>query len=209
MMEQVNENINLEVGGLLIGRVVGDTLLIEDAVSGEIETSTVHVAIPPETIARVADDILNGRLTGNVIGWYHSHVFGGVFMSETDIETQRHLQQFSPFMTAIVIDSKTGNFGLFRLDRDRSVIHQLPQTRIAIGEPEKEADIPQRTSRQPTRRLLVSSLILGSLLLHVFQLSIVGLPLLPIGLIAGIKPGLPSREADSRMFDYSGGERTG
>jgi hypothetical protein len=37
-------------------------------------------------------------------------------MSETDVETQLKLQQFSPLVTAMVIDAQTGNSGLFRVD---------------------------------------------------------------------------------------------
>jgi len=37
-------------------------------------------------------------------------------MSETDVETQLKLQQFSPMVTAMVIDTQTGKSGFFRAD---------------------------------------------------------------------------------------------
>ena len=121
---QVNEKVVIEarehpdeqVVGVLLGGQSGDTIVIEDAVTGPAESDAEKATLTGDSIAKIADDIINKRIRGSIVGWYHSHVRGGVFMSETDVETQLKLQQFSPLVTAMVIDAQTGNSGLFRVD---------------------------------------------------------------------------------------------
>jgi proteasome lid subunit RPN8/RPN11 len=121
---QVNEKVVMEarehpdeqIVGVLLGGQSGDTILVEDAVTGPAESDASKATLTGDSIAKIADDIINKRIRGSIVGWYHSHVRGGVFMSETDVETQLKLQQFSPLVTAMVIDTQTGDSGLFRVD---------------------------------------------------------------------------------------------
>ncbi len=119
MDKVVNEARNRpdeQVVGVLVGGQSGDAIIVEDAVTGPAESDSTHATLPGDSIARIADDIINKRVRGNIVGWYHSHVRGGVFMSETDVETQLKLQQFSPLVAAMVIDTHTGKSGFFRAD---------------------------------------------------------------------------------------------
>jgi proteasome lid subunit RPN8/RPN11 len=144
---QVSRENENEVIGLLMGRLENDAMIIEDSTTGEFQAGPNHVTLPSSTIARIADDMLNGRIRGNIIGWYHSHTESGLVFSETDVQTQRKLQQFSSLITAMVIDAKTGHVGYFRVDpqtgrptripdANTTVLEQLPET-IA---PEKRAE---------------------------------------------------------------------
>ena len=90
------EDSSKEVIGLLIGNLVNDTLVIEDSITGEFSGEPHRVVLHPTTIAKIADDLVKGRLKGNIVGWYHSHTADGIFFSQTDVDTQRKLQQFLP-----------------------------------------------------------------------------------------------------------------
>jgi len=109
------ENSN-EVIGLLIGNLVNDTLVIEDSITGEFSGEPHRVVLHPTTVAKIADDLVKGRLKGNIVGWYHSHTEDGIFFSETDVETQQKLQQFSRLTVGMVVDARNGDVGFFRLD---------------------------------------------------------------------------------------------
>jgi hypothetical protein len=58
-------------------------------------------------------------------------------MSETDVETQLKLQQFSPLVTAMVIDTQTGQSGFFRADA---------KTKGSIPVPSQDFDTAVTTS---------------------------------------------------------------
>jgi proteasome lid subunit RPN8/RPN11 len=113
---EAREHPDEQIVGVLLGGQSGDTIVVEDAVTGPAESDDAKATLTGDSIAKIADDIVNKRIRGSIVGWYHSHVRGGVFMSETDVETQLKLQQFSPLVTAMVIDAQTGNSGLFRVD---------------------------------------------------------------------------------------------
>jgi len=113
---EAREHPDEQVVGVLLGGQSGGNIVVEDAVTGPFEADATRATLTGDSIARIADDIVNKRIRGSIVGWYHSHVRGGVFMSETDVETQLKLQQFSPLVTAMVIDSQTGQSGFFRAD---------------------------------------------------------------------------------------------
>ncbi|MEM3507054.1 MAG: hypothetical protein QW589_01120 [Candidatus Bathyarchaeia archaeon] len=117
--------------GLLIGNLKDDELWVTDVVHGEGNSSDSVTMLSPLRIARVADDILNGRLQGRIVGWYHSHIGSGVFMSDIDVETQLKLQQFSPYVIGLVIDSLRNEFGIFVYDAILGPV-QIPQSYIRI-----------------------------------------------------------------------------
>lgn len=118
---EAEKNLDEEIIGVLIGKVSGHTLIVEEAVTGEFEPEATRVTLPSRTIAKVSDRILKGELKGNIVGWYHSHPGYGVFMSETDIESQRKLQQFSSEVIALVIDPTSSEVGFFTLDLQGNV----------------------------------------------------------------------------------------
>jgi proteasome lid subunit RPN8/RPN11 len=113
---EAKEHPDEQIVGVLLGGQSGGNIVVEDAVTGPAEADATRATLTGDSIARIADDIINKRIRGSIVGWYHSHVRGGVFMSETDVETQLKLQQFSPLVTAMVIDTQTGQSGFFRAD---------------------------------------------------------------------------------------------
>ncbi len=130
--EQARGRPEEQVVGVLIGRLQNQVVVVEDAVSGDMQTDATHAVLTGETIAKIADDIINRKIKGNVIGWYHSHVKDGVFMSETDVETQLKLQQFSPYITAMVIDTQSGESGFYRADPKAKTAVRIPDRNIHV-----------------------------------------------------------------------------
>ncbi len=117
--------------GVLIGCLLDDGLWINDLVPGGNEDSETSCILPAKKLARIADDIIKGKLQGGVVGWYHSHPGHGIFMSETDLETQSKLLQFSPFVVALVVDPELNEFGIWALEPDIGII-QVPNEHIRI-----------------------------------------------------------------------------
>ena len=108
--------------GLLIGSFLDDGLWVNDIVVGENSDSETSCVLSPEKLARVADDIVRGKLDGRIVGWYHSHPGYGIFMSETDLSTHGKLLQFSPFVIALVVDPEINEFGVWALESEVGVI---------------------------------------------------------------------------------------
>jgi proteasome lid subunit RPN8/RPN11 len=111
--------------GLLIGSFLDDGLWVNDIVVGGDSDSEISCVLPAEKLAKVADDIVRGRIDGRIVGWYHSHPGYGIFMSETDLATHGKLLQFSPFVIALVVDPEINQFGIWALDPEDGVIQVL------------------------------------------------------------------------------------
>jgi proteasome lid subunit RPN8/RPN11 len=111
--------------GLLIGSFLEDGLWINDIVVGGDNDSETSCVLPADKLAKVADDIVKGRLDGRIVGWYHSHPGYGIFMSETDLTTHGKLLQFSPFVIALVVDPVINEFGIWALEPEIGVVQVL------------------------------------------------------------------------------------
>jgi COP9 signalosome complex subunit 5 len=143
VVEHAKSRLNEQVVGVLIGRMEDQTVVVEDAVSGEIEACEDHVTMRSETIAKIADDIINQRVKGNIVGWYHSHPRGGIFMSDVDVLTQSRLQQFSPYIVALVVDSVTGDAKFYTLNYQTRSVMQISEDCVHIFNP-GESPLPPR-----------------------------------------------------------------
>lgn len=117
--------------GVLIGKFENGGLVINEAIDGTSEAGKTCSVFSQDLLAEIADDILNGRLDGSIVGWYHTHLGGGIFMSSVDIETQRNLQQFSKYVISMIIDTSTHQFGIFVYDSQLGPI-QIPSEQISI-----------------------------------------------------------------------------
>ncbi|MGQ9640114.1 MAG: hypothetical protein ACUVUB_06685 [Candidatus Bathyarchaeia archaeon] len=118
--------------GLLIGGFSNGQLIINDAISGTYGASRSISVFSPEVLAEVADDIINGRIAGRIVGWYHSHLGTGIFMSPIDVETHMRLQQFSNEIVAMIVDTSINQFGIFAYDPQLGGLTQIPEEYIII-----------------------------------------------------------------------------
>ena len=146
VMERAQSSEN-EIIGILVGIIEDHTIVISDAISGEQEQEIARATLPPTTIAKVTDRILKGEIEGRIVGWYHSHPGFGIFMSHTDINTQKNLQQFSAKVTALIVDPDDEDFGFFTLHGDAGVV-QLEKDQVHVFS-EGEEKIPKDFEEPP------------------------------------------------------------
>jgi proteasome lid subunit RPN8/RPN11 len=105
-----------EVVGLLTGRVHDKTVIIEEAIPGRAaHAGYAEVALDPADLAEIIDKMMREGKNRNIVGWYHSHLDLGVFLSDVDIRTQLTLQQFS-YVIALVVDPIRNRHGFFYVD---------------------------------------------------------------------------------------------
>ena len=178
------ENGSNEIIGLLIGNLVDDTLVIQDSITGEFSGEPHRVVLHPTTVAKIADDLIKGRLKGNIVGWYHSHTEDGIFFSQTDVDTQKKLQQFSSLTVGMVVDARNGDVGFFRLDSSGKPV-RISDNRVRVFSRKSEAAIKQPPTPLPSkpgpifprlRAPIPIKLILGVfLIVLVISLSILGI----------------------------------
>ena len=118
VLDRISEDVRrpYERIGLLIGSFLEDGLWVNEIVVGGDGDSETSCVLSAGKLAKVADDIVRGRLDGRIVGWYHSHPGYGIFMSETDLATHGKLLQFSPFVIALVVDPEINEFGIWALE---------------------------------------------------------------------------------------------
>ena len=107
-----------EVVGVLIGRVVGKTVVVEEAIAGRTSYSGLtEVALDPKNLAEIIDRMMREGSSRRVVGCYHSHLGVGVFLSDVDVKTQLTLQQFL-YVIALVVDPIKNDYGFFYVEKD-------------------------------------------------------------------------------------------
>jgi len=98
---------NLEIMGLLLGKVDGNTMIVMDSVALPVEGTETRVnaqAQAYEYMAAYTEAAKSVKRLENAIGWYHSHPGYGCWLSGIDVSTQMLNQQFQEPFVAIVID---------------------------------------------------------------------------------------------------------
>jgi len=99
---------DLEVMGLLQGKVEGDTIIVMD-VFGVLKGSEVRVIAGTGDIEYMVNYTETSEKVGKnepVVGWYHSHPGFGCWFSGVDVTTQFNNQNFQDPYLGIVIDPK-------------------------------------------------------------------------------------------------------
>ena len=116
-----------EVMGLLLGRIYadddGEYAVVEEAVTSKLESDRVMVRFDREDMGALVDAIDNMSPDTDIVGWYHSHLGYGCFMSETDVKTQDGLSEARadshwlsiPDQEIAVFDSSPGSPGVAQM----------------------------------------------------------------------------------------------
>jgi len=97
----------LEVMGLMMGKVDGDTMIVMDSFALPVEGTETRVNAQTEGYEYMVEYLSLIREVGrqeNALGWYHSHPGYGCWLSGIDVSTQMLNQQFQEPWLAIVID---------------------------------------------------------------------------------------------------------
>ncbi|KAJ2719533.1 COP9 signalosome catalytic subunit rri1 [Coemansia sp. Benny D115] len=100
---------DIEVMGLMLGKVVGNTMIVLDAFALPVEGSETRVSAHQEGYEYMVQYLEQMEKTGHeepVVGWYHSHPGYGCWLSGIDVETQMANQKHQEPFLAVVIDPK-------------------------------------------------------------------------------------------------------
>lgn len=98
---------NLEIMGMLQGKLAGDTFIVLDAYALPVEGTETRVNAHSEANEYMVDFGETSKAVGrleNVVGWYHSHPGYGCWLSGIDCTTQMVNQLYSEPFLAIVVD---------------------------------------------------------------------------------------------------------
>ncbi len=97
---------NIEVMGLMQGKIMDDTMIIMDSFELPVEGTETRVNAAAEGYEYMVTYLEKikevGRLE-NAIGWYHSHPGYGCWLSGIDVSTQLLNQQYQEPWLAIVV----------------------------------------------------------------------------------------------------------
>eukprot|EP01106_Pelomyxa_sp_JSP_P006797 TRINITY_DN20_c0_g1_i2.p1 TRINITY_DN20_c0_g1~~TRINITY_DN20_c0_g1_i2.p1 ORF type:complete len:369 (-),score=116.88 TRINITY_DN20_c0_g1_i2:70-1107(-) len=97
----------LEVMGLMVGKVMGDTMVVMDSFALPVHGTETRVNAGMEANEYMVEYLSLLQQFGrqeNAIGWYHSHPGYGCWLSGIDVSTQLMYQQYQEPWLAVVID---------------------------------------------------------------------------------------------------------
>eukprot|EP01100_Stratorugosa_tubuloviscum_P014580 TRINITY_DN7908_c0_g1_i1.p1 TRINITY_DN7908_c0_g1~~TRINITY_DN7908_c0_g1_i1.p1 ORF type:complete len:329 (-),score=146.01 TRINITY_DN7908_c0_g1_i1:131-1117(-) len=100
---------NIEVMGLLQGKIAGDTFFVMDTFALPVEGTETRVNAAAEAYEYMVNYNEVSKQVGrmeNIVGWYHSHPGYGTWLSGIDVGTQLLNQQYQEPWLAIVVDPK-------------------------------------------------------------------------------------------------------
>ncbi|KAI8929080.1 JAB1/Mov34/MPN/PAD-1 ubiquitin protease-domain-containing protein, partial [Entophlyctis helioformis] len=107
MVTHARSGGNIEVMGVMQGKVMGDTMVIMDAFALPVEGTETRVNAQAQGYEYMVEYMTKikevGRLE-NAIGWYHSHPGYGCWLSGIDVSTQMLNQKYQEPFVAVVID---------------------------------------------------------------------------------------------------------
>eukprot|EP00388_Colpodella_angusta_P000571 GDKJ01002021.1.p1 GENE.GDKJ01002021.1~~GDKJ01002021.1.p1 ORF type:complete len:310 (+),score=40.12 GDKJ01002021.1:14-943(+) len=98
---------NIEIMGLMTGKVIGDTFWIMDAFSLPVEGTETRVNAGDQANEFMVSYISASEGLGrqdSVVAWYHSHPGYGCWLSGIDVDTTQLYQTHQDPICAIVID---------------------------------------------------------------------------------------------------------
>lgn len=118
LISHLEADVSVEHGGILFGQAYTDSkhgiyVEITAAVAAPRTIGTgVHLEFTPETWQGIMNHAKEAHPEANIVGWYHSHPNLGVFMSATDMRTQRAFFHH-PWCVSIVYDPVRKDIGYF------------------------------------------------------------------------------------------------
>ncbi len=108
----------LEVMGLMLGQVFNhdgvEYTMVRDVATTDLDASSTRVRFRRDGFEKLFASMDDVGFDHLVTGWYHSHPGHGIFMSPTDVDTQKGMFN-SSFHRAVVIDPLNKEIGAYRL----------------------------------------------------------------------------------------------
>jgi len=100
---------NLEVMGILQGKIEANTFIVTDSFALPVDGTETRVnagAEAMEYMIQYLELIKSAGRNENAVGWYHSHPGYGCWLSGIDVSTQMLYQQYQEPWLAVVVDPK-------------------------------------------------------------------------------------------------------
>ncbi|MEO1376267.1 MAG: Mov34/MPN/PAD-1 family protein [Cyanobacteria bacterium J06635_10] len=119
-------NTTIEQGGILFGQAYNDFkqgiyVEIIAAIPAQATIGTkVHLEFTPDSWQDIMYYAKSNHPEANIVGWYHSHPDIGVFMSRTDMRTQRAFF-YHPWCVSIVYDPIRNEISYFLGEEAKAV----------------------------------------------------------------------------------------
>jgi COP9 signalosome complex subunit 5 len=114
----------IEVMGLLLGKIHEDTMIVMDSFALPVEGTETRVNASAEGYEYMVEYLNMVKRVGrieNALGWYHSHPGYGCWLSGIDVATQMLNQQYQEPWLAIVVDPvRTSSSGKVELGAFRT-----------------------------------------------------------------------------------------
>jgi|GEM_PF-1236063 len=151
LTNHLESNISVEQGGILFGNAYREPLYgriyveITAAVAATATISTgYHLEFTSDSWLGIMQQAKAEHPQENIVGWYHSHPNLGVFMSGTDMRTQRAFFHH-PWSLSIVCDPVREEIGFFLGDR------AVPMQPIVFRQKNKLPGIVESLNNQQDR----------------------------------------------------------
>lgn len=118
MIQAADESLldDCETLGLMIGRVYrdeeGEYVTVDRAVSSELVADSSAVEFDKDDMEELICEVDSMKEDERIVGWYHSHLGIGCYMSEVDVRTQ-HAVFGKGAGFAVVIDPVKGELAVF------------------------------------------------------------------------------------------------
>ncbi len=90
--------------------------MVRDVATTDLDASSTRVRFRRDGFERLFASMDDIGFDHIVVGWYHSHPGHGIFMSPTDVDTQKSMFA-SSFHRAVVIDPINKEIGAYRMGK--------------------------------------------------------------------------------------------
>jgi proteasome lid subunit RPN8/RPN11 len=147
-VERGGQNLDREIGGVLVGRVgrddQGPYVLVETTIDAlHAEEKGTELTFTHATWEHIHRELEQKHKGKRIVGWYHTHPGFGIFLSDRDQFIHRSFFDL-PFQVALVYDPKSREHGVFAW-RDG---HPVRWRRYVVGDREQAWD-GARTQADP------------------------------------------------------------
>lgn len=102
-----SSNTEREIGGYLVGKIVEDKVMITDAIYATADSNPTFVSFDNMLQFKIIEELEKKGSNNTILGWFHTHPGMSLFLSGTDIATQKIYQALLPEAVALVCDGNT------------------------------------------------------------------------------------------------------
>jgi len=127
ILEVSDRNLNVEVGGFLLGawcrdpRDDQDFIEITDYIEAkQVDSTFSSLTFTHDSWSRLHRQLATRFPNHQVVGWHHTHPGFGIFLSRQDEFIHRNFFD-QPWQVAMVVDPKRGELGFFQW-KDREIV---------------------------------------------------------------------------------------